>query len=331
VLRSESQRAAFRLPDRKEESVKRLLVIAAVAVLLASAGFGFWAYNAASGIPAAELESVYVTADDRFVDIGGARVRVREQGPANAPVLLMLHGFTYSLESWDALAAAFDDEYRVIRYDLLGHGLTGPDPQERYSPFGRAAFAGEVMDALGIEEAAIFGNSLGGLAAWRFAADHPERVSALVLISPGAYAMNGISEEAAPVPPAVEAYLRTVPEAGLEKSLSAIYADPAAVTPERRKAIRDMMRREGAGEAFVRSLELFTLPDPDAELARIEVPTLIIWGREDAVISPQMGERMAETMPNAELVFLDGVGHVAHEEDPGAVAALAGPFLKEAM
>ena len=172
-------------------------------VFLLIAGIGVFAaltWKAAQGESAASLEEQYVTSADRFVTIAGARVRVREEGdPAAAPVLL-IHGFTHSLETWDEWASALKNDYRVIRYDLLGHGLTGPDPKERYAPEERAAFIGEVMKALDLDSATIAGNSLGGLAAWRFASKHPDQVNSLILISPGAFPLNGVSEMPAEIP-----------------------------------------------------------------------------------------------------------------------------------
>ncbi|GGY49843.1 alpha/beta fold hydrolase [Parvularcula lutaonensis] len=304
-------------------------LLAGLLVVLAAGAVAVLGYNykASQGVDQATVEEAYLETQDQFVPIDGLEVRVRDEGPRDAPVLLMLHGFTFSLESFDALAERLSTDYRVIRYDLRGHGLTGPDPQKRYSPAQRAEHIGAVLDTLGIERATIIGNSLGGLASWRFAAENPSRVEALVLISPGAYPINGVSDEPAPVPPLVEAYLRTVPEAGLEASLSRIYADPSKITPERKAEIRAMMRREGNGEAFVDALKVFTLPDPEPMLARVEAPTLIIWGREDQVISPDDGSKMVAVMPRAELVLLEDIGHVAHEEDPERVAREIERFL----
>ena len=165
----------------------RSLIIVLSILALIGLGAGYATWRAAQGEPAAALEARYAGPADRFINIDGARVRVREEGPADAPAILMIHGFTYSLETWDAWAEALKDDHRIIRYDLLGHGLTGPDPKERYAPAERAAFIGAVMDALDLPSAIIAGNSLGGLAAWRFAAASPARTDALILVSPGVY------------------------------------------------------------------------------------------------------------------------------------------------
>ena len=264
---------------------------------------------------------------DQYVEIAGARVRVRDEGPGDAPVILLLHGFSFSLETWDAWAEDLSSSYRVVRYDLLGHGDTGPDPFERYAPEQRAAFVADVMDALSLDRVILGGNSLGGLAAWRFAATHPERVNALILVSPGAYPINGVADEPIPVPPAVAFYLRTVPEIGLRASLRQIYADPDTVSEERIDQLRDNMRKPGNGDAMVRSLEEFVLPDPTADLSNVQAPTLVLWGEADQVIPPSHGEQLVAAIPNGTLITYPNVGHVAHEENPEATLADVEAFL----
>lgn len=305
---------------------KILLGVAVIAILVVAAG-GVMVWRASAGLTPAELEREYATAADRFENIAGARVRIREEGPEGAPAILLIHGFTHSLETWDAWAQILSKDHRVIRYDILGHGLTGPDPKERYAPAERAAFIGDVLDSLGLERAVIVGNSLGGLAAWRFAHDHPDRVPALVLISPGVFSLNGVSDKPAEIPAAMKAYLLTVPEAGVAASAGIIYGDDSKLTPSRLKTMRDMMRRRGNGEAMIKSLEEFTLPDPTQMLHEIQTPTLIEWGEADAVIPIEQGRRMVGEMPNATLITYPGVGHAAQEEAPEQTVADAIAFL----
>lgn len=296
--------------------LKNLLLGVALLFVVAIAVVGGVAWQSTKGISPEKLEAKYMTADDRFVVVAGARVRVREEGSADAPAIILLHGFSYSLESWDAWAARFKDDYRVIRYDLLGHGLTGPDPQERYAPLERAEFLGEVMDALGLQSAIVAGNSLGGLAAWRFASEYPGRVDALVLISPAAYSINGVTEKPVAIPAAMKAYLMTAPEAGVRVSAELVYADDTKITPQRLEILRDMMRRKGNGKAMIASIEEFTLPDPAEALSRVTAPSLILWGEEDLMIPVTHGRQMVEAMPNALLITYPDVGHAAQEEAP---------------
>lgn len=308
--------------------MKKFLFAILAVLVIGAAGARVYYWKATNGVSASELEEKYVTSADRFVDIAGARVRIREEGDAASPPIILIHGFTHSLETWDGWAQALKADFRVIRYDLLGHGLTGPDLKERYAPEERAAFLGEILDALGIEKASIAGNSLGGLAAWRFASEKPDRVDALILISPGAYPLNGVSNAPAQIPAAMKAYLLTAPEAGVRASAKLIYADDSKITDERVAVMRDMIRRQGNGEALIKSLEKFTLPDPTAALSKIAAPTLILWGDDDIIIPIEQGRQIEAAIPNASLIAYRSVGHAAQEEAPDETAADAIAFLR---
>ncbi|MEZ5922397.1 MAG: alpha/beta hydrolase [Parvularculaceae bacterium] len=281
-------------------------------------------------VPQIDPPSDYLTAKDHFIMVDGLRVRIRDEGPRHAPVILLMHGFIYSLETWDHWAAALKNDYRVIRFDLAGHGLTGPDPQKRYSPTERAAFVGAVLDALHIRRAIVGGNSLGGLAAWRFAAMAPARVSALVLVAPAAYPANGVDDKPAAVPDAMKAFLLTAPDAGIDITLKRIFSDDTKVTPEMAKRMGEMMRRPGNGDAYIQSIEEFTLPDPADDLAKIKAPTLLLWGADDIVIPVEEGRRMEEAIKGAKLIIYPGVGHAPQEEAPEQTVGDVEKFLEAA-
>jgi pimeloyl-ACP methyl ester carboxylesterase len=119
----------------------------------------------------------------------------------------------------------------------------------------------------------------------------------------------------------------TAPEAGVRASAGYIYADDTKITDERVSVMRDMIQREGNGEALIQSLEEFTLPDPTEALSRITVPALIQWGEGDVIIPVQQGRDIAAAIPNATLITYPGVGHAAQEEAPAETVADAIAFL----
>lgn len=267
-------------------------------------------------------------AETRMIEMDGAQIRVSLEGPADAPVIVLLHGFTMSLESWDGWAEQLSTDYRIVRYDLLGHGLTGPDPLARYAPDERVAVLGRLLDALEIDRATLGGNSFGGLVAWRFAAAHPERVERLILVDSGAYSIYGVTDDPVPVPDAMRSYLLTAPLAGVQASAMQIYADPARLPEGRIEQIQQMMARLGNGEAFIGHLEEFVLPDPEADLAQVAAPTLILWGEEDRVIPLDHARRIEAAIPDARLITYPGVGHAPQEEIPGQTAADVRAFMQ---
>ncbi len=309
--------------------MKRVLVILAIVAVAAAAGGVYLVRQAVAGIAPAELEARYLTDADRFVNVDGARVRVRTEGPADAPVIVLIHGFTFSLESWDAWAADLSRDHRVVRYDLLGHGLTGPDPKQRYAVPERAAFLGQLLDAVGVEHATIGGNSLGGAIAWRYAAAHPERVDKLILVDAAVFAFNDVTDEPVEPPAAMKAFLTLAPEAGVDQMSTLIYVDRSALPENRLALTRDLMRRRGNGDAFIAHIREFTMPDPTAELAKITAPTLILWGGSDYVIPSAHAARVSAAIAGSRAVVYDGVGHAPHEEAPARTVADVRTFLAE--
>jgi len=274
-------------------------------------------------------DSPYWTADDQWVEVAGLRTRVRQTGAPDAAPIILIHGFSVSLESWDAWAEDLSTDYRVIRADLPGHGLTGPDPQKRYSVPQTAAFIGDLMTAMDIDQAIVGGNSLGGLAAWRFAADNPDRISALILVSPGGYSINGVTEDPVAVPAPIDAYLRMAPPAFVSAATAQLYGDASRLDPAVPTRIAALMAHDSNGAAMVERLEVFTLPDPESDLARVTAPTLILHGERDAMIPVDHSRDMAQIIPNAHLVTFDDLGHVAHEEAPGRTLAEVRAFLQQ--
>ena len=284
--------------------------------------------SAMSGVSRESVEAEYLTEHDEYLAVGGLQVRMRREGAKDAPALVLVHGFSHSLESWDGWTEELSSEFQIVRMDLPGHGLTGPDPQKRYTVEETAGFIGEFMDAAGIGCAAIGGVSLGGLAAWRFAAAAPDRARALILVNPGAYPMNGVGDEPADVPGAVKLFLTAAPEAGILTATRAMYGDPTKVTDAQVARIRAMMRVNGVGAALVERLEAFTLPDPEPVLREIAAPTLVMAGGRDVMVTPSDTQRVGEVIPGAELIAYESLGHMLHEEAPVETAQRASVFLR---
>lgn len=308
--------------------IGKFLGFVLIIALLIVGALAAWYVIESRGVAPEILEEKYLTPADQFLNIGAARVRVRIEGQQDAPVIIMNHGFTHSLETWDGWVASLKDDYRIVRYDLAGHGLTGPDPEMRYAPLERATFLGDLMDVLEIERAVVVGNSLGGLVAWRFASTNPDRVDALVLVAPGVFSINGVADEAVPVPLPLRIFLMTAPKSAMREAAERVYGDGSKVTDATVERMRDMIRRRGNGAALVDALNEFTMPDPTKDLQSLATPTLVLWGDEDAIIPVEQGKHMTALMPNAKLIKLPGVGHVAQEEAPDKTSGDVRAFLK---
>ncbi len=119
----------------------------------------------------------------RFTDpIVTARAHYRDRGDKQAPILLLLHGSNASLFTWEPWSKVLSDHFRVISVDLPGHGLTGATGNHDYTQEGMSLFVFAFADKLGLKSFALAGNSMGGGVAARFAEEHPDRVSRLILV-----------------------------------------------------------------------------------------------------------------------------------------------------
>jgi hypothetical protein len=139
------------------KSAKMITLTLLLAVLIAG---GAWLYTPDKSRPV--LEAKYLSASDEYRLVARIRLRVRESGRQDSPVVILLHGFGASLETWEAWAKWLSADYRVVRFDLPGFGLTGPDPTGDYSDRRTLDVLTALMDQLGVERASLVGNSLGG-------------------------------------------------------------------------------------------------------------------------------------------------------------------------
>jgi pimeloyl-ACP methyl ester carboxylesterase len=297
-----------------------LIVAALAAACLAGVGAAHPEHHAADAVTAPATP-------DRFLTVDGVHFRLREEGPRNAPAIVLIHGFTFSLESWDAWAADLSRDHRVIRFDLAGHGQSGPDPDQRYDTATRVRQLARLLDALHVRKATVAGNSFGGLVAWNFAASSPSRVDRLILVDSAAFSINGVTEKPVPVPPAMRAYLLAPSPAAVAYSAAAIFAHPERLSTARLDQMRGLIARNGP--ALVAHLEQFTLPDPRPALAMIKAPTLLLWGRADKVVPVAQADQLAAAIPDSKLIIYDDVGHAPQEEASTASIADVRMFLND--
>jgi pimeloyl-ACP methyl ester carboxylesterase len=301
-------------------------VIGGVAMVLA--GSLAWLY--APDRPRAELEARYATPPSSFVEIDGVRLHVRDTGPRDAPAIVLLHGFGASLQTWDGWAENLERDHRVIRYDQPGFGLTGADPSGDYSDTRSMAVLAGLMDRLGIARAAMIGHSMGGRIAWRFAASHPDRVTALVLVAPDGFASPGLAYGVAPkVPMMMRALPYVLPSKLLRDSLLPAYGDPAALTDQVFARYRDMMLAPGVRQAIVARMGQMVLADPHNLLPLIKAPVLLMWGDQDHMIPAENANDYMQLLPNARKTLFAGLGHLLHEESPDTTIAPLRTFLDE--
>lgn len=305
-----------------------LAVLAALALLVALAVGASWQPDLAT----AALEARWATPPSQFIDVKGQRVHLRDEGPrADSSPLLLIHGTSASLHTWDGWAAALRGRRRVIRFDLPGFGLTGPNASADYSDGAHALFVVDLADALGLQRFVLAGNSLGGEVAWRTALLAPQRVEKLILVDAAGYAFV---PEAVPLGFAIALNPLTawmtpysLPRALVDSSVRNVYGDPSRVTPALVERYFQLTLRAGNRRALVQRLRQFVPGEQAARLRELKLPTLILWGERDRLIPPDSARRFAADIAGSELVMLTRLGHVPHEEDPSASLVPVRRFL----
>lgn len=315
----------------------KLLVRALLLILAGVLFFGSIAIIAtwAPDQPVDELKARWARPPSRFLVVNGLQVHLRDEGPHNDPMpIVLLHGTAASLHTWEGWAQALRDKRRVIRFDLPGFGLTGPNRENDYSTEVYVRFVRDVMDQLDVQRFVLAGNSLGGQIAWSAAAAMPERVERLILVDASGYAPQTLST-AQSIPlgfklaglPGLRLLSRyTLPRGVVESSLRDVYGDPSKVTPELVDLYSAITLRQGNRKALARRLEQGYTGDV-ALLGRIKAPTLILWGGKDGLVPLEAGQRFERDIPGAKLVVFEDLGHVPHEEDPARTVAEVRRFL----
>jgi non-heme chloroperoxidase len=263
-----------------------------------------------------------ITRTVRVIDLpNGLRLPCIERGDTSGTPVLLLHGVTDSLRSWEPLLPHLPDAVRAVTVTQRGHAGAS-QPADGYRIADLAADAIAVLDALDIEHAVLVGHSMGSVVAQRVALDHPRRVRGLALL--GSFSrmagnrevLNLAAEVAALRDPIDVEFVRAFQASTLARPVAdaffaRVVGDSLAVPARIWRALFDGFCRE----------------DVAAELDRIAAPTLVIAGGRDAICSLDDQRALADRIPHAALHVLPEAGHAMHWEDPVGVAGALARFV----
>jgi len=264
---------------------------------------------------------------ERDTIVDGVRWRSREVEGEGEP-LIFLHGLLASSASWQGVLSACGGRRPALALDLPGFGSSDRPWPYDYSVAGQARSLLRFMDARGIRRAVLIGNSLGGALALFVAAEHPDRVSALVLVDPATpQARIPWTVRVMRAPLAGEASLafafRPFVAVWLKRGL---YAQASRVTDREIDDAWRPLKIRGTRRAALAAIRT----DPSAYRGlegRVRVPTLILWGERDRLLSPRDAENVRSRIPGARLVLVPDAGHLPQRERPEAFAAAVAGFL----
>jgi pimeloyl-ACP methyl ester carboxylesterase len=266
--------------------------------------------------------------DLNHVTIHGHRVAFRSAGPADGPVLVLVHGITSTSATWEPIMPALAERgFTVVAPDLLGHGESAK-PRGDYSLGAYASGIRDLMVALGHERASFVGHSLGGGVAMQLAYQFPERCERLVLVDSGGLGREVSLLLRAATLPGADYVLPLLAAGGLLDVGRSVGRLLERVGLKVNSDIEEMARGHaslhdpGAREAFLNTLR--TIIDPGGQRVNAtdrlylaeNVPFLIVWGARDPIIPVEHGQAAHEHVPNSRLEVFDGAGHFPHVDDP---------------
>ncbi len=284
-------------------------------------------------VPAQQLAD----SDSLFVDVNGLDVHYKLVGEGQ-PVLLLLHGFGASLFSWHEVMTPLGQFGTVVAFDRPAFGLTErPLPGEwagesPYTADAQVRLTIGLLDELGAQQAILVGNSAGGTFAVLTALHFPERVQALILVSP-AIQGGGVGPswtrpllrlpQIQRLGPLLVRYF--VPR--LESALPTAWHDPSKISPEVITGYKKPLRVDNWDRAFWEFVLAGRPLELEGQLERIALPALVITGDDDTWVPTAQSVRLAGKLPGAELAVIPNCGHVSHEECPEEFMQVVAPFV----
>ncbi len=300
---------------RFSKLIKQILLAIVLLSLLVAVLFGY------RDIPIEQLKSKYAPAPSSFIAVDGMDVHFRDEGNMTDSIpLVFIHGTGSSLHTFDGWADTLKKDYRIVRMDLPGYGLTGQFPDRNYSIDNYVEFLKNFLSSLEIKKCRLAGNSLGGNIAWNFTLQHPEMVDKLILIDAAGYPMTSksipIAFEIAQIPFLNNLFTFISPRFIVEASVKNVYADKTKVTDELVDRYFELSLRKGNRQAFIDRLAMPRYKNTYVDIKHIEQPTLVLWGEEDLLIPVEKAYQFHKDLPNDTLVIIKGAGHIPMEESP---------------
>lgn len=312
---------------------------------------GVAAYLYKPNLTRAQLLDEYTTSASEFVTLpNGANVHYRDEGPQNAPTIVLIHGGFGSLHNWEGWVNELKDSHRLVSVDLLGHGLTGGYPAKVYTRHSQRDMIKQLLEHLKVEQYTAAGNSFGGGIALELALDDPAAVKGLILVAAegvpnteSGYDASLFSDSGA-VPPDHPNYtkLSWMERIGknflgptvIKSTLKSMYANHDLLTDDVVKRFARILRHEGNREAqllmFPQGMQLVSENGPQdlrPRLAELKMPTLIIAGEQDTLVPMRVNKIFDAEIENSSLVTVPQAGHMPMIEKPEKTAKAVAEFM----
>jgi 3-oxoadipate enol-lactonase len=259
----------------------------------------------------------------KFATVGDVTLHYRPEGIAQGLPLVFLNSLGTDLRIWDAVTPHFAGRFLLIRHDKRGHGLSDCPPGPYTLRDYTTDLAG-LLDQLGVDEAILIGDSVGGMIALDYALTYPDQIKGLVLCDTAAKIGS---------PEMWNERIDTLRQNGMEYLAETILArwfspgfkenNPAAYRGYRNMLVRTPL------EGYIATCEAIREADLREGVTTLQTPALVLCGAEDASTPPDLGRGLAEALPKARFELIAGAGHIPSLEQPAALAEAMDRFLRE--
>ena len=297
-------------------------------------------------IPIPPLKNVFppeelAEENSRFVNIDGMNIHYQLFG-SGEPVMVLLHGFGASYFSWREVIGPLSEIGQVLVYDRPAFGLTERVIEKESSAKNYYKFDYQddllinLLDALEIDQAILIGHSAGGNVSLLTALEYPERVQGLIFIDAAIFTRGGtpnilkllfsLPQYQRIGPLLARAFIRMG-----ENILFSAWHNPDLITAEIVEGYKKPTRVENWDRAFWEFIQATELMDLSLYLYKINIPVLVISGREDRIVPVEDSIRLAEVINKTELRIIEDCGHIPHEETPVQFLEVVIPFVKNSI
>lgn len=271
---------------------------------------------------------------DHYIEVNKTAIRYQDSG-GNGDVVLLTHGIGASLEFWSEQMKGMAAQYRIIVWDVPGHGLSGLGKRP-YKIDDFAQFAWDFLDTLKIKRVNLAGNSMGAAISIQMYGLQPDRVNKIALLNSATLGRD------APLPfklmclPLLGGFMAQPNQMAIDQQINAIFLDPVTVSAKLKAVIKRNVMRDGAQQTFLSTLRALTnirgqkqyfVNKAKSILSSVKVPVLFIHGRQDKVIPCRHSEEVQKITPNSRLEIIEKCGHTPQVEMSDIINQLLRTFF----
>lgn len=291
-------------------------------------------------IPYETLAAEYENSASRYQELpGGLIVHYRDEGvqTPGAPTLLLIHGFSASLHTWEEWRAILGDEFRIVSLDLPGHGLTRAPAGYQASVDGFSDVVAAFVQARGLSRFTLAGSSMGGHVAWQYALAHPDQVQGLILVDAAGWPDPRLDDENTPAVfrllrnPITRPLLRDLDNTRLiREGLRRSFYDPALVDDEMVARYSELSRAPGHRDILLQlGGNQRTLATPERLAPLAQMPVLIQHGDSDQLVPVEHARLFEQAISGSQLAIYENTGHIPQEEIPRRSADDVRAFVRQ--